>query len=486
MTQPDARGRWAARAAAAWHSPTLTTWASMAVRFSALLLVLPLALTRFSAAEVAVWQLFATVLMLMALLDFGLAPTFARMLALARGGAPLAGGSDRDGRRPTVSDTGRLLATLRWLYVRVAIAIVLLFATFGSVTLSGPIGQLAQPSQGWWSWALVLATSGATLLGQGYASALIGMDRTALLRRWEALCGLGQIATSIAVLATGGGLIALVGSYQAWAVFNAWRNRRLLATLHPALFACPPARDRTVLAAVWPVAWRSGLGVLASHGLIHASGLVYAQLRPAAEVAAYLLALRFAMAVSQLSQAPFYTKLPQLAMLHAGGREAEKIALAQRGMRQALWVYAAGAIGVALAVAPALTVLGSKTPFVDGRFWATLALAFFIERYGAMHLQLYSLSNRIVWHIASGMTGVLSCLLVVPLHAVAGALALPLAMLVAHAVFYVPYSTWLSLRQVGRGWLAFERSAAIPPALAMAVATAFALIALPWAGAGLR
>lgn len=478
MTRPDERSRWAARAAAAWHSPTLTTWASMAVRFSALLLVLPLALTRFSAAEVAVWQLFATVLMLMALLDFGLAPTFARMLALARG--------DRGGHRSTVGDAARLLASLRWLYVRVAIAIVLLFAAVGSVALSGPIGQLAQPSQGWWSWALVLATSGATLLGQGYASALIGMDRTALLRRWEALCGLGQIATSVAVLAAGGGLVALVGSYQAWAVFNAWRNRRLLAVLHPELFACPPARDRAVLAAVWPVAWRSGLGVLASQGLIHASGLVYAQLRPAAEVAAYLLALRFVMAVSQLAQAPFYTKLPQLATLHAGGREAEKIALAQRGMRQALWVYAAGAAAVALAVEPALAVLGSETPFVDGRFWAALALAFFVERYGAMHLQLYSLTNRIVWHIASGVTGVLLCLMVVPLHAVAGTLALPLAMLLAHTVFYAPYSVRLSLRQIGRGWLSFERSAAIPPALAMAAATAFALIAPPWAGAGLR
>jgi len=103
-----------------------------------------------------------------------------------------------------------------------------------------------------------------------------------------------------------------------------------------------------------------------------------------------------------------------------------------------------------------------------------------------MHLQLYSLTNRIVWHIASGVTGVLLCLLVVPLHAVAGPLALPLAMLLAHAVFYAPYSVRLSLRQIGRGWLAFERSAAIPPALAMAAATAFALIAPPWAGAGLR
>ena len=48
-------------------------------------------------------------------------------------------------------------------------------------------------------------------------------------------------------------------------------------------------------------------------------------------MAAYLLALRFAMAVSQLAQAPFYTKLPQLATLHAGGREAEKIAALDLG-----------------------------------------------------------------------------------------------------------------------------------------------------------
>ena len=43
-----------------WDSPTFTTWGSLASRLLSTLVVLPLILVKFSAAEVVVWQLFAT------------------------------------------------------------------------------------------------------------------------------------------------------------------------------------------------------------------------------------------------------------------------------------------------------------------------------------------------------------------------------------------------------------------------------------------
>ena len=64
-----------------WDSPTFTTWGSLASRLLSTVVVLPLILVKFSAAEVVVWQLFATLSSLLLLLDFGLAPTFTRMLA---------------------------------------------------------------------------------------------------------------------------------------------------------------------------------------------------------------------------------------------------------------------------------------------------------------------------------------------------------------------------------------------------------------------
>ena len=117
-----------------WHSPTFMTWGSLAVRLSGVLLLLPIVLRTFAAPEVAVWQLFATLFTLTLLFDFGLSPTFSRLLAYARGGASVADMANM--RKPTggvntvqaaVADsatTARVFSTLLWLYPRIGSVIV--------------------------------------------------------------------------------------------------------------------------------------------------------------------------------------------------------------------------------------------------------------------------------------------------------------------------------------------------------------------------
>ena len=73
----------------AWHSPTLMTWGSLLVRLAGVVVILPIVLRRFSPPEVAVWQLFASLMTLVLLMDLGLSPTFSRLLAYARGVASL-------------------------------------------------------------------------------------------------------------------------------------------------------------------------------------------------------------------------------------------------------------------------------------------------------------------------------------------------------------------------------------------------------------
>lgn len=464
-----------------WHSPTATTWGSLTVRLSAVVLVLPVVLVRFAPADVALWQLFSTLFMLALMLDFGLAPTFARLLAFARGGASVADMADMrrsaasDTRAIDLASTAAVMSALRWLYPRLAIAATALLAVLGTLGLMRPVAQSADPQAAWAAWALVLATTGIAMWGGAYAAALQGMDRIAAMRRWEVVTGLGQIATSVVVLMLGGQLLALVAGYQAWAVVGALRNRWLLRSLHPGLFAQAPAPHPEVMKVMWPPAWRSGLGVLMCQGLIQASGLVYSQLAPAAEVAGYLLALRLIIVISQFSQAPFYSKLPRMAELQATGQQGEQLRIAQRGMRLAYWVFVAGALIVAVTAAPALAALGSRTPFVSPGVWALLAMALFAERFGAMHLQLYSLTNHIVWHIANGVTGVLMIVVAALAYHRLGELAFPAAMLVSYAGFYCFYSAAHTRAAFNLSLLRFESRTAIPAAVALCIGLAFAL-----------
>ena len=465
-----------------WHSPTATTWGSLTVRLSAVVLVLPVVLVRFAPAEVALWQLFTTLFMLAMMLDFGLAPTFARLLAFARGGATVADMANMQRSGPgsaRVADpaaAAAVMSALRWLYPRLAVAATALLAVLGTWGLIKPVSQSADPISAWAAWLLVLATTGLAMWGGAYAAAMQGMDKIAVMRRWEVATGLGQILTSVVVLLLGGHLLALVAGYQAWAVVGALRNRWLLRSLHPDLFGLAPSPHPEVIKVMWPPAWRSGLGVLMCQGLIQASGLIYGQLAPAAEVAAYLLALRLATMISQFCQAPFYSKLPRMAALQAAGQQAEQLRLAQRGMRLAYWVYAAGALVVAVFAGPLLQVIGSRTAFAAPGVWTLMALAFFAERFGAMHLQLYSLTNHIVWHIANGVTGLLMIAIAWLIYPRLGAYAFPLAMLLAYISFYCVYSASHTRKAFALQLLRFESRTAAPAAVVLCAGLGLALM----------
>lgn len=465
-----------------WNSPTFTTWGSLAVRLGGVVLVLPWVLATYRSAEVAVWQLFSSVFTLALILDFGLAPTFTRMLSFARGGASLdairAMPRQARGAAPTAPATpasevgaadtlASVYALLRWLYPRLGLGVVVVLALAGSCAIAGPIAATAAPSQAWLAWGLVLLSTWAGFMGNAYSVALQGMNNIAVLRRWEAATGLAQIGSTLFVLALGGSLLALVASYQVWIVLNALRNMALMRSLHPQLSHVQARRDRPLLRALWPATWRSGLGVVMGQGIIQSSGWAYAQVAPVAEVASYLLALRLITMVSQFAQAPFYSKLPRLAELQARGERGQQLALARHGMRAAHWVFVAGALGLAVIAVPLLTLLHSKTAFVPPAVWAIMCAAFFVERYGAMHLQLYSLSNHIVWHIANGITGCLMLAFALLLYPRLGMLAFAVAMLLAYAGFYAVYSVAHSRRAYQFNLWTFERAISLPPAVAL-------------------
>jgi hypothetical protein len=453
-----------------WHSPTLMTWGSLASRLLGLMLVLPLVFVRFPAPDVAVWQLFATLLTLLLILDFGLSPTFSRMISYAVGGArihDLANMAKPALERQNDADPATILAvyaSMRWLYARLILGMAVLISVGGSLALKNTISQMDDPMLGWSAWLVVLATSMASVWANAYSSAIQGFNQIATLRRWEILTSLGQIGSSFLVLSLGGNLLHLIAVSQAWVVFGMWRNRKLLLHIYPALAQAPKQADPLVLKALWPATWRSGLGILMSQGIIQLSGIAYGQLASAAELASYLFALRVITTISQFSQAPFYSKLPTLGVCFARGETTEQLRIASKGMRLASWVLVAGTLGVALCMEPALQLIHSKVQFVSPALWALMSWAFFIERVGAMHIQLYSLTNHIIWHIANGVTGTVMLILAWLLYPEFGIAAFPAAMLSSYALIYTAYAMYKTSTTFKFNLFTFECKASLPAA----------------------
>lgn len=472
-----------------WHSPTVTTWGSLGVRMASVIVLLPVVLVRFPPEEVAVWQLMSVLFMLGLMLDFALAPTFTRLLSYARAGVPTtemgrpaptpAAVSANAGDAAAAESLGAVFGTMRWLYIRIALAMTLLLVVLGSWALMKPIGQMADGTEAWMAWGIVVVSFGFALWGGCFSATLQGMDNIAELRRWEMLFGLAQVATSVVVLVSGGGLLALLAASQTWVVIGVARNFALLRRRHPRLSGAATGATPAVMTAAAGPAWRSLVGVLCSMGLIQMSAVYYGQVLPAGELAAYLLGLRLITMVSQFSQAPFYTKIPGMANAYGAGQTSVVLQSARVGMQRAHWAFVIGALSAAVAAPWVLTLVQSRTVFMPGPVFAVLAFAFWLERLGAMHIQLYSLTNHVVWHIANGATAIIVLTATVVLTSSAGMLAFPIAMLLGYAAFYCPFSMRKSAVAFGLRLRSFERGVSFAPGAVLLAGLALSILLPP-------
>lgn len=444
------------------------TSGSIGVRLLGLGAMLPLALNRLPVDEANLWFLFSSLLAIQALIDFGFAPTFTRFVAYCR--TEQTAGQSRampiHNFGATSMTSGSVIATMRHIYNRVGILAFVVAATAGSLAVAGPIGQLDESRGGWAAWA-VIAVAGSIGLRSGmYSTYLQGAEQIALYRRWEILIGIVSASVGCVILIAGGGLLEIVVSTQIGVLVNAWVNRKLaISVSSPEEWTQRPIVDKSVMDAVWPAAWRSGIGVLMSAGVIQGTGVMYAQLSSPEESAPYLLALRLIQTIRTFANVPFYTRLPNLAKLYAEGRMERSVEIARIGMHWTNWMVLAGVLGVGLFGEALLELINSKTSFVALAIWGMLGLAILVERVGAMHLQLYSTTNHVVWHIANGVSGIIMLTAIPFAYERFGVLGFPLGILIGYVTFYVPYSMRLSYRAFKLRITDMDLSASVIPVL---------------------
>jgi hypothetical protein len=470
-----------------WNSPTVMSWGSLAARLLGFVVVLPLVLARFPAETVSVWLLFATLSGMQLLADMGFAPTFSRVIAYAMGGADITRLGDyrsldgpRSDGRPNWEAVGHIVSTMRPIYARLALVFFGLLLVLGTWALVRSVSAMEHQASAWLAWVVVLCSVSYALYSSLYASYLLGTNHVTVLRRWEMLTGLGTVLATLLALFLFGDLLSLVIAGQAGLLAQVLCNRWLCHRLEGGRFRrfTEHVVHREVFDAVWPSAWRSGVAVFMGFGMLHASGIVYAQIGSAIETAAYLLALRLIQIVSIFSQAPFYTKLPQLARLRAQGDHLQQVQLAKRGMTWSYWTFVAGFVGVGLLADVLLDAVNSNTPFVHPWLWSLLGIAIFVERYGAMHVNLYSTTNHIISHVANGVSGLIFVAVSALLLPRVGIYAFPAGLLAGNLGFYAWYSALHSYRSLNLRFWSFERTSMLPALAVVLLYSAWASLSL--------
>lgn len=468
-----------------WHSPTLMTWMSYSTKSLSLFIVLPLILKRFTEGEIALWYLFSTIISLQGLLDMGFRSTFVRLLSYAVGGAfeittvVSTEVYNKNTGSPNWELTGKVYANMALIYGWLTAIVLLVMSTLGSWSMLHPVSFVKDAQSAWIAWGIIIIASAYKFYGSIYSNYLEGLNKIALVRRWEALTSIGSIACSIIALAVNDSLLILVFINQMWVIISVIRNYLLSRAVENNQFEKIKTNypfDKILFNKLWPSVWRSGVSGFMSNGLSNMSSVLYAQIGNSSSVASYLLALRIISQVKEISMAPFYSKIPLFSRLRIQGDVKQLIQKAQRGMFLSHLVFAVGVITIGLISNYLLVYINSDTKFVSNELWLLISLAYFIHRFGAMHMQLYLTTNHVIGHIADGVSGVIFIGVTLLLINSYQIYAIPIGMIAGYAGFYAWYSAYFSYKSIHVNAFKFEYKVSLLPIVLLIIYSATQLI----------
>ncbi len=476
------------------QSATINTWISIGVRIGGLALLLPIVLTHLDLNQVLIWQLQSSIMVMMLWIDFGITPTFSRFIAVARGGGSLQElqqtvkhqirpkGAPDIASAPLNLDS--MVSTSGRVYLIMALVGTLLIALIGTLVMMGPVTTLSNPNEGWQAWMLTLVAVPFASMNGYNASVLVGCDRIARLRQIESVIGLLQIFSTCLVVIFTANLVWIAASYTFWTIVSfAVNSRYRKIVLHDQkeseAIEQQPKWNPELFRVAWAAGWRSGIGVLFSTGIIQGSGMVMPQIASVEVSAAYLLTLRLVTIASQMSQAPFYSRLPTMAKVNAEGNRVELIKLAKKGLNLSFWTMTAGIFAILFIFPQVLLLIDGSVQMTSPMLSLMLSLAFFAERYGGMHMQLYTLSNQVIWHRINGFTGIFILLAFALLWPFAGPHSMPLAMLAGYGFYLCPLVSHKSLAFIGQERWRFERETSLGPIIALLALSVLHLL-LAW------
>ena len=439
-----------------WNSPVLMTWGNLLAKSSSLILLLPLILTNFSSVDIVVWYVYSTIISLQMLIDFGFTPTITRIISYAYGGLSIREiekltisdiKSETIEKRPNYSSIYICYLTSKYAYLLLVVISLCFSAVIGTWLVSDSLSSSTTPNDAWLGWWLVLIVSAVTLYGNTYVSFLQGLNKVALVQRVQMFMSIMSIISATLTLLMGQSILVVVSAFYAWNLVGVIANK-MLTSKYINKSDNNKANFDFFRKIIWSNAWRSGVGVMLSLGLVQFSALIVTKIASPAVAATYMLSLQLVRAASSFSQAPFYAKLPKLAQLYAQSSIDTLVTIAKKGILFSLLTFILITIFIGTFGSYFLEMIGANATFPEKYFWFILSFAFLIERLGASYLQLYSLTGDIIWHIANGVTGILVIIFI--LYNYMNIYAFPLSMLIGYTVFYTPYVIIKSVKVFGQ------------------------------------
>jgi O-antigen/teichoic acid export membrane protein len=386
-----------------WNSPTATTWGNSLVKSLKLLLVTPLILRLLSPEEIAAWYLFVSLTLFGDVIESRLVSTFSRMIAMAMGGAtdvsPIkAGETARGGGAPRWQIVKEIYGTTGSLNALLAIALLIVALLLGWFGLQEIAARAADPLIIWTAFFLFTVTQYIQFLFQRYRILLVGLNEVALVNRWNVAMSLLSIAAGAVALSLGGNLLVFVAAMQAVVLLNILRMRFLVRHIDHGRFRNFPWRawDSRALQSAWKPVARGLVTQLANSGSLKLGSVWLARYAPPDTAASYLFSLSLLMALREVSEAPFVSRIPQMTRLLVSGATQTLRDMCVKRLRVGSWLFFVGSILLACYAEPAMRLIGSNIDFLPQGVFFALSTLMLAQRFIAGSLMVSALGNHFV------------------------------------------------------------------------------------------
>jgi hypothetical protein len=426
------------------------TWAGMLTRGLILLLLLTYAGSVLSAAESTVFMMFITITAMQGVLDLGFIPSFTRVIAYIWRNKSNNSSMMITGFDFATTNMNEVMTVFKWIYFRLSFLFLLLMIFLGSLSLMGPIAKLGDSDIGWLSWSITVVGSIFLFSQSRYAAILTGCNQIPVLKIRELQVNIPLLA----VLTLGyyykiDYLWVVLSLNVGYIVLYVTTKRRVDRFLAKDTKNNGTKLNYHLLRAIFQSAWRSGFGVLMTMGTISGSALMVAQLESPENGSAYLIAQRLIIAISAYCFVPFLVLIPKISALYASGNNFELISLAQRTRGHVLWLTLLGGVGFLYFSEVILPFFDYSFRFVSADIWLLMVAYSLVERAGATNLQIQTSSNRVKWHIANGVSGIIMLLIIPLAYENFGLSGIPLSFFLSYSFFYYPYSVYLMRKEFG-------------------------------------
>jgi hypothetical protein len=391
------------------------SWIFNFVRLTYGIILLPLVLHKLSTADLGMYFVLLSLAALAQLVDFGFGETIGRFITYAMGGAreiqaqglPKPG----DSHAPNYTLLWELLATTRFIYRCLTLAVLVVVGVWGTYLVELRIHETSSVLITRLAWAVTLAGTMFEIYANWWCVYLRSMNEVVAASRIYVVVFVVRLALAAGLLCAGAGLLSIpIAAVLSDGLMRWLARSRCLALLknHPP----PPKTEvKKILKILWPNTWRVGVLLFSTYLTVSANTAICTGAFGLVANAKYGLSLQLMIIALTMASVWFTVKRPLLGQCLAR----HDLAAVRQIFWPRLWLqnltFLVLAAGVVCCGAMALNWIGGGKEILSMGWLAVLMFYFFLYSQYVTWGTLMATANNLAYLWPTVATNVLSLIL---------------------------------------------------------------------------